>query len=88
MIKKGTTKSGFKFKIDTDVMDNMEVLDAVAETDSGNPMAISKLLNLMLGDDKQQLYDHVRTEDGRVPISAIGDEIAEIFNALGEAEKK
>jgi hypothetical protein len=36
----------------------------------------------MLGkDQKKKLYDHVRTDDGRVPVEKLSTEIQEIFEA-------
>lgn len=36
---------------------------------------------------KERLYDHLRTEDGRVPIEAFGRELGDIIRAIGETEK-
>ena len=47
-----------------------------------------KLLNMVLGEEqKKRLYDHLRTEDGRVPTQAIGDAMEEIFAAAGDQSK-
>ncbi len=76
----GTTKSGFKFEIDEDALDNMEVLDYLAEADDGDSLAIPKLLNTILGkEQKKRLYNHLRTEKGNVPMKAVNDEVQEIF---------
>lgn len=77
---RGTTSSGFSYEIDEDTLDNMELIDAMARADSGNPLAISDVCHFMLGDEtRKALYDHVRTAKGNVPLSRVKDEVIEIF---------
>lgn len=83
----GKTSTGFEFTINTEMMDNMELLDMIAEAD-GNPLMLPKLVKTVLGDDQRKaLYDHLRTEDGRVPIMAVSKAIVEIFNSSGKQGK-
>lgn len=83
----GKTKSGFEFSVDPNVLDNMELLDAVAEIDT-NPLAVSKVINMVLGaEQRKALYDHLRTEDGRVPVKAVSDAITDIFSSCGQQGK-
>ncbi len=84
---KGKTQSGFEFEIDQKKMDNMELLDAIAEIEN-NPLAISKVVKTILGESQRKaLYDHLRTEDGRVPTKAVSEEIVEIVTATGQQGK-
>ena len=81
------TKSGFEFTIDAKSLDNMELIDAIAELET-NQLALPKVLTLLLGkDQKARLYDHVRDESGRVSVEKIGAELADIFS-LASAELK
>lgn len=83
----GKAKSGFEFSVDSSVLDNMELLDAVAEIDT-NPLAVSKVISMVLGaQQRKALYDHLRTEDGRVPVKAVSDAITDIFNSCGQQGK-
>ncbi len=82
----GKTSTGFEFSIDEKLLNNMELVDAIAEVDE-NPVAVSKVMDLLFGIQKKQLYDHLRTEDGRVPVEAVINEIMEIFEASGKAGK-
>ena len=84
---KGKTKSGFKFEIDPEVFDDMELLDALASSMAEDPLQISKVVGKILGDKKKDLYDHVRAESGRVPVEAIGDEIREMMEAAAAGKK-
>ena len=85
------TKSGFEFAFDPARLDNMELLDALGELQQGGDdiTVMTRLIDLMLGPGlKRQLYDHVRTEDGRVPVAAFSAEVTEIFNLLQDDLKK
>ena len=78
---KGTLISGFEFEVADDVCDNMELLDAVVDADE-NPLAVSKIVKLLLGEDQRRaLYDHLRDESGRVPVLAVSNAVAEIFQS-------
>ena len=75
----GKTSSGFEFSIEEHVLDSMELLDAIMEADE-NPLSLSKVVKLILPKDQQKaLYEHLRTEHGNVPIMAVAQEVAEIF---------
>lgn len=87
-MKKGKTKSGFEFEVDENVLNDMRLVDAVAEiADGSNPLAISFVIKKILGDSRDALYKHVSEEDGRVPVERINDEITDIINSLGNAGK-
>lgn len=77
----GKTSSGFEFTVDEKNLDNMELVDAIAEADS-NPIAVTRIIKMLLGDEqKKQLYDHLRTADGRVPIKDVTTAVVDIFNS-------
>lgn len=81
-VKHIKTKTGFEMDLDESVTDDMELFEAIAEVDSGNMMKVPVVIGKLCGDQKKALYDHVRTEDGRVPMQAISEEITDIFEAL------
>ena len=79
----GKTSAGFDFALDEKVLDNMELLDAIAESEE-NPLALSRICLLLLGrESRGRLYDHLREEDGRVPTETVSAAILEIFDACG-----
>lgn len=89
---KGKTKTGFKFEIDEKVIDDFELIDAIAHADdtsnpAGQMNSISVVCTKLLGAQRNALFEHVRTEDGRVPISAISNELVDIMSAFGKASK-
>jgi len=78
---KGTTKTGFKFEIHDDKLNDYELFEVISEVDT-NPFLLPKLVTMLLGEDqKKKLMNHLRTEDGRVPLDKIGEEIMEIFTS-------
>lgn len=83
-----TTRSGFSCDLPDATLDNMELVDALAEMQSdSDTLAVSSVLRLLLGNDNRKaLYDHLRV-DGRVPIEEVTAEISDIFAALGQAGK-
>lgn len=84
----GKTKSGFEFEIDERAMDNMELVDALAEASDEDPISVSRVVKLFLGEKlRKRLYDHLRDEKGRVPVSAVNNEVSEIFEAFGTKGK-
>lgn len=82
---KGKTKTGFKFAIDERVLNNYELIELLADVEE-NPLLVTKVLTTVLGDKKQDLIEHVREDDGIVPVEKMMEEIAEIFNAGNEGK--
>ena len=85
----GKTSSGFAFNVNRTVIDDMRIVDAVAEVaDGSNPVAISFLVKTILGEEgKKALYEHLQEEDGRVPLTKVSNEITEILRHLEKKEK-
>lgn len=78
---KGATSTGFEFELDDSRLNNYELIDALAETSGDNPLSVVKVVNLLLGDKKNDLLNHCRAENGTVPISRVMEEITDIFKA-------
>jgi hypothetical protein len=83
---KGKTKSGFNYHIDENVLQDYELLEAIAETEK-NPIYITKVVRMLLGDDTDKLKDHVRDDKGHVSIEKMNVEITEIFEAQKKLKK-
>lgn len=83
----GVTKNGFAFEITDERADNMELIDALADIDDGNPLAVSKVLTLLLGpEQKKKMYDFVRSEEGIVSAQAISEMLLEILSTKKETK--
>lgn len=86
-MRKIITSSGFETEIKETTLDNMEFVDALAELNE-NELAISKVIVMLLGkENKKRLYDHIRRDDGTVPVEKATAEISEILEQLGEEVK-
>lgn len=84
----GKTKTGFAFSVDENAMNDMELVDVLADKEIDDAFRMSYILKRLLpADQRKQLYDHVRTDAGRVPVDALVPEIEDIFAAMGEAGK-
>ena len=78
----GKTESGFEFEIDEDIMDDMEVIEIIAEA-GDNALAVPKMIEALLGaEQKARIYEHCRGENGRVRASEVEKECAQIFEYL------
>mgnify|MGYP003261726227 CR=1 FL=1 len=88
-MKQITLENGFVISVDENVIDNMELVDALADMkDDDDSLGISKVTRLLLGKKQRKaLYDAVRTEDGRVPLNEISHAIEEIFAAFDDQGK-
>lgn len=81
---KGVTKSGFSYELQENVMDNMELVDLLADDTTDITFRISKIIKLIFTpEQRKRLYAMHRTEDGRVPVKKIYEEISEIFSSFG-----
>ena len=57
-----------------------ELLEDLCEMDAGNMSKMSSVMNRLIGaEQKERLKEHLRTENGRVPMSKMMIEIEEIF---------
>lgn len=83
----GTTRSGFEFSVPEDVANDMELFEALCDLDNGDATAVVPVVRRVLGDQKKKLYDHLRTESGRVPVEKVAEEIADILAAVKDGKK-
>lgn len=84
---KGKTSIGFEYEIAEDVLNNYELAEAIGEIDT-NPLAITKIVNLLLGNEqKNALKEAVRDENGIVSVTELTNQITEIFQNHGEVKK-
>lgn len=76
---KGTTKSGFKYEVKDESLNDYELFELLSEVDT-NPLLLPKLVTRLLGDkQKKNLLDHIRDDKGIVTMDKISDEIMDIF---------
>lgn len=89
MLKEVETRTGFKCEIETDNLADMELLDDIfameAAEDNSKILFYRRIMNKLLPEEtKRKLYDHIRTESGRVPPEAFEQELLDFFEALNK----
>lgn len=88
MIRKGTLKNGFTYEVDDEVLDDMYLVEAIAEAQNEDPLKITQVITMIMGaDQKNRLYKSLENDKGRVPSSAAVDALQELFEQLGEEAK-
>ena len=88
-MKKGKLNNGFEFEIDENVLDDMELLDDMAEAEGDNPLKISSVIVKVLGkEQRKRLYDSLRGENGKVSIEAATNAFTEILKIAGGEDGK
>lgn len=79
-----TTESGFTAELDTAFFDDWEYVEAINAVVEGKVGAMARLADVVLGENKEALKDHVRDENGRVPADKMFKEIFEIIRLAGK----
>ena len=86
----GKTKSGFEFKYDERILNDYDLLDAIgrfdnAETKMQSVGALAKIVDYILGDEKEKLMEHIASQnDGFKPIDKVQEEMLEIISKSNE----
>ena len=82
---KGKLSNGFKYEVDTEVFNDMELIEAIAASEGDDPLRIVEVLERILGkEQKKALYESIRDENGRVRVDAVEEAINEIMTAVSE----
>ena len=83
---KGKTAAGFEYQVDADMLNDMELLENIAEVDT-NPLKLPKVIRAVLGDkQKTAMYDHYRTENGKVPVDVVSAAFVEILSTNNQGK--
>lgn len=84
---KGKTKSGFKFELDEEVLNDYEIIELLGDVEE-NPLLFPKVVKRILGDGQTTaLKNHVRDENGRVNAEKMTAEVTEIFESQNQLKK-
>ena len=82
-MKTVTTKSGFSCELDERRLNDMELFEALTALDGGDMSVLPAVVNKIMGESKKALYEHVRANDGIVPIDKVAAELRDALLALG-----
>lgn len=77
------TKDGFAVELSEEALDNVELLDALARCRTPTfCLWAAPSASLMGKEQTKKLYDHLRTEDGRVPVVALSNALGELMESF------
>lgn len=76
------TSSGFRYKIDSDALDDWETLTLLKKVDDGDILAIIDVAPKFLGEKQfQNLQKFLKKKEGRVKTTSVIREIGEMFTS-------
>ena len=89
------TKSGFKYTLEPDAMDDLEVFDQVRKANNPDIPQIEQMnamfeaFRMVIGEDKDKaLREYLKEKNGKVRTSDYKKEAEEIFISLASNKKK
>lgn len=83
----GKTKTGFEYEIDKKILNDYELLEDI-DNIGKTPLIIIKLLKKLLKEEQlEKLKEHIRNEEGIVPIDKMEKELIDIFDGINEIKK-
>lgn len=85
----GKTKSGYKFKIDEDILQDWNIVKAIADLDSGDESRALRgtvgFVNGVLGDKETEFVEHIRKKHkGKCTTEMIYTEISDMISAVNQ----
>lgn len=83
----GKTKTGFEYNIDKKMLNDYELLEEI-DNIGKSPLIIIKLLKRLLKEEQlEKLKEHIRNEEGIVPLDKMEKELIDIFDGIKEIKK-
>lgn len=86
--------NGFKCEVNENVANDMELVDMLAATKTDGSIYSDIVLKIFGKEQRDKLYDSIRTEDGIVPLIkedgieySITDAVTDVLSALGPEGK-
>lgn len=77
------TLHGVTFEIDPEILDDLDVLDALDQIQEGNGLRVAGLLRKLTGEKFNEMRDALRDPDsGRIPVAVASDFMGELFEAI------
>ena len=85
-LMKGKTVAGFAYEVNPDVLNDMELMEALAEVET-NPLQLPRVIRAVLGDaQKVAFYNHYRNENGKVPVDVVSAAFVEILSTNNQGK--
>lgn len=71
---------GVRVKLDVDALDDVDILDLLAELNDGNALVLNRLLKALFRDRYQEVREAL-SEDGRFKASTAADFLVQVLEA-------
>lgn len=79
---------GIQVTVDPEALDNIDLMEALGEIDSGNVFYIAKALRLMLGDQWARVKRELANDSGVTTASAAAEFVGKMLTAMAEANEQ
>lgn len=75
-------KDGFSLEIDDKKLDDYELMEALTDIDKGKAARITDAVDILLGEEKSRLFEHIRKEKGYVSMEVVRNALLEVIKGL------
>lgn len=75
-------KDGFSLDIDDKKLDDYELMEALTDIDKGKAARITDAVDILLGEEKSRLFEHIREEKGYVSMEVVKNALLEVITGL------
>ena len=75
-------KDGFSLEIDDKKLDDYELMEALTDIDKGKAARITDAVDILLGEEKRRLFEHIRKEKGYVSMEVVQNALLEVITGL------
>lgn len=79
---KVTLEDGFVLDIDDKKLDDYELVEALTDIDKGKVGRMTDAVDILLGNEKTNLFEHIRKEKGYVSTECVKGALLEIINGM------
>lgn len=80
-------ESGFSLDIDDRKLDDYELVEALTDIDKGQVSRMTDAVNILLGESKPALFEHIREKKGYVSTEEVKNALLEIIGGLKNGKK-
>ncbi|MBQ9270422.1 MAG: hypothetical protein IJ206_13095 [Oscillospiraceae bacterium] len=83
-----TLSCGYEYHYNPATFDDYELLEDLAEMESGNRAVLPRVVDKVFGADKKTLFDSLRDDTGKVPTTKVIMALGELFSSLKNSQAK
>ena len=84
----GKLSNGFEYKVDGSVLDDMYLVEAIEQAQDDDPIKVTKVIRMILGEEQKDRFFKSCEKDGRAPVTETMAMFTELMESLGDEGKK